>query len=121
LKELLTSAPILKIVDPNKKKLICTDVCKEGLDGVLTHNGYIISFVSKKLKELERNYGTRDLKLFFIVHALKMWRHYLMGKKFVLRTDHSDLKYMFEQPTLNVRKTTWLEFLSEYDFNINHI
>jgi hypothetical protein len=44
-----------------------------------------------------------------------------MGKKFELRTDHIGLKYLFEQPTLNARKTRWLEFLSEYDFDIKHI
>jgi hypothetical protein len=44
-----------------------------------------------------------------------------MGKKFELGTDHSGLKYLFEQPTLNVRQTRWLEFLSEYDFDIRHI
>jgi hypothetical protein len=44
-----------------------------------------------------------------------------MGKRFELRTGHSGLKYLFEQPTLNSRQTRWLEFLSEYDFDINHI
>jgi hypothetical protein len=44
-----------------------------------------------------------------------------MGKRFELRTDHNGLKYLFDQPTLNVRQTRWLEFLSEYDFDINHI
>jgi hypothetical protein len=44
-----------------------------------------------------------------------------MGKIFELRTDHSGMKYLFEQPTLNARKKTWLEFLSEYDFDIKHI
>jgi hypothetical protein len=44
-----------------------------------------------------------------------------MGKKFELRTDHIGLKYLFEHPTLNARQTRWLEFLSEYDFDIKHI
>jgi hypothetical protein len=44
-----------------------------------------------------------------------------MGKKFELRIDHAGLKYLFEQPTLNAKKTRWLEFLSEYDFDIKHI
>jgi hypothetical protein len=43
------------------------------------------------------------------------------GKIFELRTDHSGLKYLFGQPTLNARKRRWLEFLSEYDFDIKHI
>jgi hypothetical protein len=44
-----------------------------------------------------------------------------MGNKFELRTDHSGLKYIFEQPTLNARKIRWLKLLSEYDFDIKHI
>jgi hypothetical protein len=44
-----------------------------------------------------------------------------MGKRFELRTDHNGLKYLFVQPTLNARKTRWLEFLIEYDFDIKHI
>jgi hypothetical protein len=62
-----------------------------------------------------------DLEHVAIVHTLRMWRHYLMGKKFKLRTNHIDLKYVFEQLTLNSRKTRWMEFLSEYDFDIKHI
>ena len=44
-----------------------------------------------------------------------------MGKRFELRTDHNGLKYLFDQPNLNARKKIWLEFLSEYDFDIKHI
>jgi hypothetical protein len=83
--------------------VLCTNACKEGLVGVLTQNGHVISYESKKLEEHERNYVTHDLELATIVHALKMWRYYLMGKIFELRTDHSDLKYLFEHPTLNAR------------------
>jgi hypothetical protein len=44
-----------------------------------------------------------------------------MGKRFELRTDHCGLKYLFGQPSLNARQSRWLEFLSEYDFDIKHI
>jgi hypothetical protein len=44
-----------------------------------------------------------------------------MGKKFELRIDHSGLKYLFEQQTLNSMQTRWMEFLSEYEFDIKHI
>ena len=57
----------------------------------------------RKLKEHEHNYATYDLDLAAIIHALKMWRHYLMGKKFELRTNHDGLKYLFEQSNLNAR------------------
>jgi hypothetical protein len=118
---LLTSAPILKIADPNMDFVVCTDACKEGLGGVLSQEGFVICYESQKMKEHERNYATHDLELATIVHALRKWRHYLMGRRFELRTDHNGLKYLFDQPTLNARKTRWLEFLCEYEFDINHI
>jgi hypothetical protein len=95
LKKLLTSSPILRIDDPNEDFIVCTDACKEGLGGILNQNGYEVCYESRKLKEHERNYDTHDLDLAAIVHALKMWRHYLMGKRFDLRTDHNGLKYLF--------------------------
>jgi hypothetical protein len=101
--------------------VVCIDACKEGLGGVLSQEGFVICYESRKLKEHERNYATHDLELAAIVHALRKWRHYLMGRRFELRTDHNGLKYLFDQPTLNARKIRWLEFLCEYDFDIKHI
>jgi hypothetical protein len=98
LKEFLTSAPILKIANPNENFVVCTYACKKGLGGVLTQNGHSIHYESINIKEHERNYATHDLELAAIVNALNMWRHYLVGKKFELRIDHSGLKYLFEQP-----------------------
>jgi hypothetical protein len=101
LKKLLTSAPILRILDPNEDFVVCIDACKEGLGGVLSQNGILICYESRKLKEHERNYVNHDLELESIVHALRKWRHYLMGKRFELRTGHNGLKYLFDQSTLN--------------------
>ena len=63
LKYLLTSAPILRIVDPKEDFIVCTDACKEGLGGVLSKNGYGVCHESMKLKEHERHYPTHDLEL----------------------------------------------------------
>jgi hypothetical protein len=103
------------------KIFLCIDGCKEGLGGVLNQRDHVVWFESRKLKEHERNYATHDLELAFIVHALKMWRLCLMGKKFELRIDHCGLKHFFGQTTLNAKQSRWVEFLSEYDFEIKHI
>ena len=73
------------------------------------------------MKEHERIYATHDLELAAIVHALKMWRNYLMGKRFELKTYHCGMKYLFVQPSLNARQSRWLEFLNEYDFDIKNM
>jgi hypothetical protein len=117
----LTNAAILNIVYPNEYFVVCTDACKEGFDGVLAQKVHVVCRESRKLKEHERDCATHDLELATIIYALKMWRHYLMGRKFELRRDHCALKHLFEYPTLNARQIRWLKFLSEYDFKIKHI
>jgi hypothetical protein len=44
-----------------------------------------------------------------------------MGRSFEMRTNYNGLKYFFDQPTLNLRWSRWLEFLCEYEFDIKHI
>jgi hypothetical protein len=85
---------VLKIVDPDNDFLMCTDACKEGLRGVLMQEGRVICYASRKLNEHEINYVTHDLELVAIVHALKMWRHYLLGRIFVLMTYHCGLRHL---------------------------
>ena len=97
LKSLLTSVSILKIVDPEKDLAVCVDACNQGLGGVLMQDNHVVCYESRKLKEHEKNYATHDLELATIVHVIKMWRHYLMGRKFELRTNHCGLKYLFDQ------------------------
>src|SRR5713226_6869309 len=96
LKDLLTSAPVLKVADLEKDFVVCIDACGQGLGGVLMQDNHVICYESRKLKDHEKNYATRDLELAAIVHALKMWRHYLMGRIFELITDHCGLKYLFD-------------------------
>jgi hypothetical protein len=66
------------------------------------------------------NYPTHDLELAAVVHALKIWRHYLMGKRCELYMDHKILKYIFMQSDLNLRQKRWLELIEDYDIGINY-
>ena len=84
-------------------------------------NDYTICYESHKLKEHEQNYPTHDIELETIIHALNMWRDYLMGRNFVLNTNNISIKHLFDQPYLNARESRWLAFLSEYHFELNHI
>ena len=88
------------------------------LGGVLVQEGRPIAFTSRKLKSYEGNYATHDLELLAVIHALKVWRHYLLGQRFKLVTDHKSLKWIFTQPNLNMRQRRWIEILHEYDFDI---
>ncbi|MCO5575329.1 hypothetical protein L7F22_029129 [Adiantum nelumboides] len=118
LKGYLVSSPILKLPDFSKEFEVVTDASGLTLGGVLTQEGRPVAYTSRKLWDHERNYPTHDLELLAVIHALKLWRHYLLSRKFQLVTDHKSLKWIFTQPNLNMRQRRWIELLQEYDFDI---
>jgi hypothetical protein len=72
------------------------------------------------LRKHEVNYPTHDLDLAAMVHALKIWRHYLLGNVCNIYTDHKSLKYIFTQPELNMRQRRWLEWIKDYNLQVHY-
>ncbi|CAA0840179.1 Uncharacterized mitochondrial protein AtMg00860, partial [Striga hermonthica] len=120
LKKRLTSAPMLTIPDPTLEFTIYSDASKMGLGCVLMQQGKVVAYASRQLKPHEVNYPTHDLELAVVVHALKIWRHYLYGGKCEIFTDHKSLKYIFPQKELNMRQRRWLELVKDYNCTISY-
>jgi hypothetical protein len=95
LKERLVTAPILTMPGISKSFDVYYDASKLGLGSVLMQDGKVIAYLSHQLRPHEMNYPTHDLELAAVVHALKTWRHYLMGNRCEIYTDHKSLKYIF--------------------------
>lgn len=121
LKNLLVHAPVLHIADPEKEFMVCIDSCKRGLGGVLMQDGQVVCYESQNLNENGKNYPTHDIELASIIHALMMWRHYLLRRMFVLMSDHIGLRYLFDQLNLNTWQARWLATINEFDFEIKYI
>jgi hypothetical protein len=120
LKERLMSPPVLIMPDLQKGFDIYCDACGQGLGCVLMQDGHVIAYASRQLRKHELNYPTHDLELAAVVHALKIWRHYIMGTKCQVYTDHKSLKYIFTQKDLNLRQRRWLELIKDYDLEIHY-
>jgi hypothetical protein len=75
------SPPVLVMPDLQNGFDICCDACGQGLGCVLMQEGHVIAYASRQLRKHELNYPTHDLELAAVVHALKIWRHYIMGTK----------------------------------------
>ncbi|GMH17778.1 hypothetical protein Nepgr_019619 [Nepenthes gracilis] len=95
LKDRLTSDPVLTIPNESGGLIVYCDASKIGLGCVLMQHGRVIAYGSRQLKDHERNYPTHDLELAAVVFALKIWRHYLYGERFLVYSDHKSLKYLF--------------------------
>jgi hypothetical protein len=104
LKKRLTSAPMLILPDITKPFDIYCDASRQGSRCVLMQDGKVVSYASRQLRKHEENYPTHDLELATVVHALKIWMHYLIGHRCEIYSDHKSLKYIFTQADLNLRQ-----------------
>jgi hypothetical protein len=120
LKVLMTTAPVLAQPDIEKPFDVYCDASGSGLRCVLMQEGRVIAYASRQLRRHEEHYPTHDLELAAVVHALKIWRHYLLGNTCHLYTDHKSLKYIFTQSELNMRQIRWLELIKDYDLEIHY-
>jgi hypothetical protein len=120
LKLLLTTSPVLAQPDIEKLFDVYCDVLGNGLGCVLMQEGRVIAYASRQLHRHEEHYPTHDLELAAVVHALKIWRHYLLGNICHLYMDHKSLKYIFTQSELNMRQRRWLELIKDYDLEIHY-
>jgi ribonuclease HI len=120
LKRRLTTAPVLTLPDIQWDFVVYCDASLQGLGCVLMQDGKVVAYASRQLKPHEQNYPTHDLEFAAVVHALKIWRHYLIGNKCEIYTDHKSLKYIFTQPDMNLRKRRWLELVKDYNLEIHY-
>jgi hypothetical protein len=120
IKKKLTTASVLTLLDIHQDFVVFCDASRQGLGFVIMQNEKVIAYASRLLKPHEQNYPTHDLELAAIVHALKIWRHYLIGNKCHIFTDHKSLKYIFTQADINLRQRRWLELIKDYDLEIHY-
>jgi hypothetical protein len=120
LRQHLTTAPVLAQPESSKPFDVYCDTSGTGLGCVLMQDNQVIAYASRALRPHEQNYPSHDLELAVVVHALKMWRHYLMGTHYNIFIDHKSLKYIFTQADLNMRQRRWLELIKDYDLEVHY-
>ena len=80
LKKRLTTAPVLIMPDTQKPFSVYCDASRQGFGCVLIQEDHVIAYASRQLRKHEEHYPTHDLAIAAVVHAFKIWRHYLIGK-----------------------------------------
>jgi ribonuclease HI len=114
------TALVLVMPDMENPFSIFCDASGEAPRCVLMQDGHMAAYASWQLRKYEVHYLTHDMELAAVVHALKIWRHYLTEKRCELYTDHKSLKYIFTQSDLNLIQRRWLELIKDYDIGINY-
>ena len=124
LKSRLTSTPILAFPDFHLSFILDTDASQTGIGAVLSQiqdgTEKVIAYASRSLTKAERRYSVTRLEMLAVVTFMRHFRHYLLGRHFVLRTDHSSLKWLhsFKEPEGQIAR--WLESVQEFNFEVQH-
>ena len=125
-KKSLCTTAILHCPDPNKTFILDTDASKCGIGGVLSQidedgTEKVIYFASNKLSKVEENYCATRKELLAVIKYVEFFYHYLVGKRFIVRTDHRSLKWLLTWKTPTTPQYfSWIYRLQQYDFEIVH-
>ena len=125
LKQSLVVAPVLHSPDFDLQFVVTTDASLVAVGAILEQDFgqglQPVAYESRKLNPAETRYSAYERELLGIVWAIGKWRHYLEGKHFVVQTDHSSLRHLPNQPSVNRRIWKWVSILQGYDIEIRHI
>ena len=120
----LCTAPVLSHPRPNCDFILDTDASNFAVGGVLSQvvdgKEQVIAFASSALSHSQMNYCTTHRELLAVVSMTKRFRHYLLGRRFLLRTDHSSLRWLLNYRDVDGMLARWLVKLQEYDMLIEH-
>ena len=124
LKRALTSAPVLGYPCSGGTFILDTDASNIGIRGILSqvqdNKERVIAYASKKLDRTQQRYSVTRRELLAAVTFMHQFRHYLLGRQFILRTDHSSLRSLFEFKNPQGQLARWIESLSQYSFTIQY-
>lgn len=118
LKTALTSAPVLRMPDFSQPFVIECDAAGRGLGAVLMQERQPIAYFSKQLTGRLLTKSAYEKELMALVLAVHHWRPYLLGRRFVVRTDQQSLKHLLAQPLSTPAQQNWAAKLLGYDFEV---
>lgn len=121
----LTSEPVLTIFNPDLPTEVHTDASSIGYGAVLLQvhpdsKKHVVAYFSRSTQGAESNYHSYELETLAVVKALKNFRHYLVGLKFVVVTDCNALKSTERKKDLLPRVARWWTYLQDFNFSIEY-
>ena len=124
MKEALTSTPVLAMPTDDEMFVLDTDASDRCVGAVLSQiqggEEKVIAYASRVLAKTERNYCCTRRELLAVVFFVKHFKAYLLGRKFLIRTDHAALTWLRRTPEPIGQQARWCEILEEFNFDIKH-
>jgi hypothetical protein len=118
LKQAMTQAPVLALPNFEEDFIIETDASGTGMEAVLCQKGHPICFYSRKFFPKMLSSSTYVRELCAIRSAVKKWRPYLLGRKFIIHTDQRSLRELMTQIIQTPEQQFYLVKILGYSYEI---
>lgn len=120
LKRDMVAAPVLVMPDFTKTFIVETDASGYGLGAVLMQEGRPIAYYSKLLGPRAQSKSVYKKELMAVCLSILKWKHYLIGRHFIVRTDQQSLRYITQQREIAGDYQKWVSKLMAYDFEVQY-
>ena len=124
LKQALTEAPVLGYPSLDGQFILDTDASNLAIGAVLSQvqDGVerVLAYYSRSLDQAEKNYCVTRKELLAAVKAIRHFHPYLLGRSFILRTDHAALRWLINFRSPEGQIARWLQQLQQYDYHVEH-
>jgi hypothetical protein len=114
----MCTTPVLTLPDFTKTFVLEYDASGKGIGAFLMQEGRPLAFTRKKLSEINLGKSIYEKEMLAILHAVDLWRPYLLGQRFQIKTDHQSLKYFLKQCISSPEQKKWVTKLFGYDYEI---
>jgi hypothetical protein len=118
LKQAMTQAPVLALPNFEEDFIIETDASGTGMGAMLCQKGHPICFYSRKFCPKMLSSSTYVRELCAIRSAVKKWRPYLLGRKFIIHTDQRSLRELMTQIIQTPEQQFYLVKILGYSYEI---
>ena len=99
MKELITTASVLKYFNPSKPTKLSVNANSKGLEAVLLQDNYPIAYASRALTTCQQNYAQIEKEMLAIAFGCTRFHEYIYGMPTIkVETDHKPLEATFKKP-----------------------
>jgi hypothetical protein len=112
--------PVLQLLDFDRDFIVESDASGSSVGAVLYQGAGLVAFFSRAISTCHAKIAAYERELIGPVQAVRHWRPYHWGRRFLIRTDHRSLRFLLDQRLTTIPQHHWTSKLLRFDFVVEY-